>query len=97
MTDAPEAPLSQEHVLLEDRVMEYARAGWTVSNRSGRAVRLEKGDTTVRLYLDSAGQVQVDGPALPVFYLTGRMRAWLVLLAIALMYIAAAWLLGFFR
>jgi hypothetical protein len=86
-----------ERVRLENRVSEYVRAGWIVESQTGVSAQLSKGDQKLRLSLDNEGQVVVDGPPLPAFYVDGRMRAWLVLLLMLIITFAVAWILGFFN
>lgn len=85
---------------LETRMMDYVRAGWTVSENKRTRVTLyrgQPGEEVVRLSLDEQGQVVTEGPALPAFFLDGRARAWLMLLAILAAVFALAWVLGIFR
>ena len=89
--------ISPERTRLDAKVWDYVRAGWTVSNRTGVRARLIKGEQTVELWLDEKGQVVIDGPDLPAFYLDGRARAWLLLLVLLIIVFGTAWLLGVFR
>jgi hypothetical protein len=97
MADNNEITTNPERDRLNSKVWDYVRAGWTVSDRTGLRVRLYKGEQTVNLSLDEQGQVVVDGPTLPAFYIDGRARAWLLLLALLIIVFGTAWLSGFFR
>ena len=82
---------------LEQRARDYARAGWTVTSRALNSITLENADKRVRLWTDAEGTLQVDGPALPAFAMDGRIRAWILLLALLAAAFAVAWAAGFFR
>jgi len=85
---------------LEATARQYARAGWAVTSRAVNSIIMEKNERdpqTVRLTADIYGQVRIDGPALAPFSLDGRMRAWIVLLALLIAAYATAWALGLFR
>lgn len=92
-----EAAATPERMRLDGIVWDYVRVGWTVQERTGIYAQLVRGPQTVRLSLDEKGQVAVDGPPLPAFYLGGRAKAWLLLLALMALVFGVAWLLGFFR
>ncbi|MHB8627182.1 MAG: hypothetical protein ACYDBJ_05275 [Aggregatilineales bacterium] len=97
----PFSPRTQEvETPLEATARQYARAGWHVTSRVTNSIILEKGERdpqTVRLTANADGQVQIDGPELAAFSMDGRMRAWLLLLAMLIAAFAVAWALGFFR
>jgi hypothetical protein len=95
-TDLSEQNAFPERVRLENKVRDYARAGWSVVEQTGIKAKLTKGEQTVVLSLDQEGQVVVNGPVLPDFYIDGRMRAWIYLLVMLIVGFTAAWLLGVF-
>jgi hypothetical protein len=96
MQQIPENDLSPE-ARLEAYVMDYVHAGWAVTERTSVRVRLAKNDLVATLSLDGQGQVIVDGPPPPGFLITGRMKAWLILLIILVIVFVLAWALGYFR
>jgi hypothetical protein len=97
MQPTPENDLNLERARLEAYVMDYVRAGWTVTDQTGSRVRLAKNDQVATLSLDGQGQVVVDGPPLTGFVVTGRMKAWLILLLILVIVFVLAGMLGYFR
>lgn len=97
MQQPPETDLSLEEARLEASMMDYVRAGWTVTDRTRVRVQLTRGEQVVKLSLNEQGFVVVDGPPPPGFYITGRMKAWLILLITLVIVFVLAWLLGYFR
>lgn len=82
---------------LEERVWDYVRAGWTVMEQTGVHATLKKGDQQTRLTLNQDGEIVTDGAELSGFFLDGRAKAWLILLAVLVITYAAAYLFGFLR
>jgi len=82
---------------LEERVWDYVRAGWTVTEQSGIHATLKKGDQLTRLILNQDGEIVTDGMELSGFVLDGRAKAWLTLLAVLIVTYAVAYLLGLLR
>ena len=85
---------------LDATARQYARAGWYVTSRAVNSIIMEKSVSdpqTVRLTANPDGHVSIDGPALTPFSLDGRIRAWILLLAMLVAAYAVAWALGFFR
>lgn len=82
---------------LEQKVWEYVKGGWTVTEQTGVRARLVKGKDNVLLSLKTNGEIDIDGPALPAFVIDGRLRAWLVLLLMLVAGYGLAWILGFFQ
>lgn len=86
-----------DRAYLEARVWDYVRAGWSVVEQTGITATLKKGEQVTRLSLAQDGKIVTDGAELPAFFLDGRAKAWLVLLAVLIMTYVAAYLLGFLR
>jgi hypothetical protein len=80
--------------VLEARVRDYVRAGWSVIHQTGVKAELKKGEQITQLSFDSQGQLVTEGHPLPTFFLDGRSKAWLVLLVVIILTYAVAYLLG---
>lgn len=89
-------PISPEEaqVILDEAIQPYVEAGWFVMDRSAYAARLTKGLYNLDVRVDLLGQVETTQSGLTPLQDSGRMAAWVLLLASLLVALVISSILG---
>jgi hypothetical protein len=98
-TPSPEEevePVSAEEVaqIIEEAIAPYLADEWRVIDRGVSSVRLTRGMRNLDIYVDLLGQVERRETGLTPLQETGRLTAWVLLLASLLVALALAAALG---
>jgi hypothetical protein len=87
---APEAAAA----LLDGAIQPYLDDGWHILDRSAYAVRLTRGMRNLDVRVDLLGQIEKQESGLTPLQDSGRLMAWMLLLAMLLVVMAVATVLG---
>ena len=100
----PTAPPPEEEIepldpaeaerILEEAIAPYLADEWIVLHRSPYAVRLTRGLRNMDVRVDLLGQVETEETGLTPLQESGRLTAWVVMLAMLLVALALATALG---
>jgi hypothetical protein len=84
----------EAEVILQITLHPYLVDGWRVLDRSAFAARLTRGKRNLDFRIDLLGQVEIHESELTPLQESGRLVAWVVLLAMLLVTLALASALG---
>lgn len=86
----------EAHAILTTAMQPYLEDGWQVIHESAYIARLTRDMRNVDLRIDLLGKVEVEEKGLTPLQESGRLMAWLVLLAMLLVALALSSALGIF-
>ena len=84
----------QAEALITTAIKPYLAEGWHVLERSAYAARLTRGTRNLDIRVDLLGQIEIEESGLTPLQDSGRLVAWVLLLASILVALALASVLG---